>query len=116
MFQQQYVDIFEIFLVPEDRKEQKNRQQIIFKAYNQGEWYGKIKEIIPSFNGELDSRFVIPSFGLIRPKCHKRCAYNPNVCKICNSCEMVAETLKKHRLTVQRITKMSTVSLPNASS
>ena len=108
-----YVDIFEIFVSPiDERQAQRTRQQIIFKAYKNEEWYGEISEIIPSFNGKLDSRYVISSFGTIRPHCHKRCIYNPNVCKVCDNCAGVADALKKHLLTVRRLQKLKSVEIP----
>ena len=107
---QKYVDVFEILVSPrDDRQTQKARQAIVFKAYDKEEWWGKINEIIPSFNGELDSRFVLSSFGVIRSRCGKRCAFNPNICKICNLYNMTAEMLKKHKLTIRHLQKIQSI-------
>ena len=108
-----YVDVFELFVSPLDElKVQKTRQSVIYKAYKQEEWWGEIRELIPSFNGNLDSRYIISSFGTIRPRCHKRCSFNPNICKICDRCSGVAESLKKHMLTVKRLQKIKSVTIP----
>ena len=67
-----FVDVFELI-------SDKERQAVLFKIYKQEKWFGKIKEIIPTFKDELDSRYIIENFGAIRSKCGKRCMYNPNM-------------------------------------
>jgi hypothetical protein len=62
----------------------KERQPIIFKIYKQEKWFGKIKEIIPTFNGELDSKYILNSFPIVRIGCGKRCLYQPGSCNICD--------------------------------
>lgn len=51
-----FVDVFEIVADEE-------HQELLYKIYKEGKWFGKIKEIIPSFKDELDSRYLISSFG-----------------------------------------------------
>jgi hypothetical protein len=53
------------------------QQGIIYKIYKQGYWAGPIKEIIPNFKDDLDSRFVTGAFGIIRSSCKRRCLYKP---------------------------------------
>jgi len=72
-----FVDIFELVA-------DKERQPIIFKIYKQEKWFGKIKEIIPTFNGELDSKYILNSFPIVRIGCGKRCLYQPGSCNICD--------------------------------
>lgn len=96
----QYVDVFELIA-------DEARQPVVFKIYQQQEWFGPIQEIIPTFHNSLDSRFLMPAFGMLRAKCHKRCAFNPNVCKICNRFSELSETLKKNRLLITKIQKKS---------
>ena len=91
-----YVDVFEIFSDEE-------RQAVLYKIYNQGKWLGKIKDIIPSFKGELENNYVMNSFGLLRTKCGKRCMYKPESCAICDRFIETAETFSKNNLVVRQI-------------
>ena len=88
-----YVDTFELI---SDEK----TQETIFKIYKQGKWFGKISEIIPSFHGELDSKYIIDSFGVIRTQCGKRCMYKPGSCNICDRFVEVADTLKENNIVI----------------
>ena len=60
-----FVDVFELMCAAD-------RQQVLLKIYSQQKWLGKLKEIIPTFKGELDNRLILDSFGIIRSKCGKR--------------------------------------------
>ncbi len=89
-----FVDVFELI---DDEK----RQGVIFKVYNECKWFGPIKEIIPSFEDELDSRFLHGSFGAIRVKCGKRCYYKLHSCDICDRFIELANTFKDQGIVVQ---------------
>ena len=89
------VDIFELIT---DTK----RQNVIYKIYKQGYWAGPIKQIIPSFKDELDSRFLMDYFGIIRSKCGKRCLYKPGSCDICHRFEELADTFKENNIFIQK--------------
>lgn len=57
---------------------------VLYKSYIQtGVWFGKINEIIPSFRGELDSKYLMLDFGVVRRSCKKRCMWKPKSCTIC---------------------------------
>lgn len=88
-----YVDVFELI-------SDEDRQEIIFKVYKKGRWFGKIKEIIPSFDDPLDSKYIYPYFGSIRAKCHKRCFYKPHSCNICDRFSELAETFKENDIVI----------------
>ena len=90
----QYVDVFELIA-------DKDRQGIIYKVYKQGKWFGPIKEIIPSFKHDLDSRFLIKAFGEIRIKCGKRCLYKPKSCNICDSLVDLAKLFEEHNIVIK---------------
>lgn len=91
-----FVDVFELIA-------DENTQQILYKVYKQQKWFGPIKEIIPSFKGELDGRYILDSFGRIRSKCGKKCLFKPETCSICDRFIDLAETLKKNDLIVKKI-------------
>jgi len=93
-----FVDVFEII-------SDKERQSVLFKIYKQEKWFGRLKEIIPSFKGELDNRYILKSFGLIRSKCGKRCMYQPGSCAICDRFIETADTLKESKLFIKRAKK-----------
>lgn len=93
-----FVDVFELIT---DR----DRQQIIYKIYKQERWFGPIKEIIPSFKDDLDSRYLLESFGVIRSKCGKRCMYKPESCGICDRFREVAETFENNNIVIRKAKK-----------
>lgn len=93
-----FVDIFELI-------SDESRQQIIYKIYKQQKWFGSIKEVIPSFKDNLDSRFLLNTFGMIRSKCGKRCMYNSNSCSICDRFIEFADTLKENKIIIRKAKK-----------
>ena len=90
-----FVDVFELI-------SDKSRQQTLFKIYKQEKWFGKIKDLIPTFKGELDSKYILSSFGAIRSKCGKRCMYQPDRCSICDRFLELADTLKENNIIVRK--------------
>lgn len=89
-----YVDVFEL-IAPQPQ------QAVIYKIYKQGYWSGPIKEIIPNFKDNLDSRFVGKAFGVIRTACHKRCLYKPESCDICNRIKDLSQTFKDNNIFIR---------------
>lgn len=89
-----YVDVFELISDPQ-------RQAIIFKIYKQGYWAGPIKEIIPNFKDDLDSRFIAQAFGVVRTSCHKRCLYKPQSCDICHRIAELGNTFKENNIFIR---------------
>lgn len=94
----EYVDIFE--LVSDEQ-----RQRIIYKIYKQQYWRGPVSEIIPTFEGDLDSRYLLSNFGAIRAKCGKRCLYAPGSCSICDQYSELAHTFAENHLIIQKVKK-----------
>ena len=97
-FYSTFVDVFELVSDIE-------RQQILFKIYKQEKWAGKIQEIIPTFKDELDSRYILSTFGAIRSVCGKRCLYKPGSCGICDRFIEVADTFKDNKIVIRRAKK-----------
>lgn len=94
-----FVDVFELISDEE-------RQEVIYKIYKQEKWFGKINEVIPSFKGELDSKYIFsPAFGAIRSKCGKRCLYKPGSCGICDRFIETADTFKQNKIVIRKATK-----------
>ena len=77
-----------------------NREYLKNKIYKDKKWFGKLKEIIPNFDSELDSRFIIPHFAKQRIKCGKKCLKGGK-CKICERIEQLSKTLEKSNLLVK---------------
>lgn len=98
----EYVDIFE--LVSDEA-----RQLIVYKIYKQEKWYGPVSEIIPSFKGTLDSRFILSNFGAVRAKCGKRCFYAPNSCNICERYTQLANSLLENNLIIKKAKKKENI-------
>ena len=93
-----FVDVFELI-------SDKDRQQIVYKIYKQGKWFGPIREIIPSFKDNLDSRYLLNSFGLMRIRCGKRCMYKPGTCNMCGRYAEIAEIFKKNKIVITKAKK-----------
>lgn len=89
-----YVDVFELI-------SDEARQAVIYKIYKQGYWSGPIKEIIPNFKDELDSRFVGKAFGIVRTSCKRRCLYKPQSCDICHRITKLANTFKDNNIFIK---------------
>ena len=92
-FYENYIDVCEFF---------GNKKQIeylhIYKD-NQ-EWYGPLKEIINSFNSDLDSRFITPRFAQMRISCEKKCIKG-GLCRNCYRVEELSHTLEDAGLVIQ---------------
>lgn len=93
-----FIDVFE-FMVD------KGRQAVVFKIYKQEKWFGEINELIPTFKGSLDSKYVLDSFGIVRTKCGKRCMYKPGSCQVCERYLDTAETFKENGIVIHRESK-----------
>ena len=64
-------------------------------------WFGLLDEIIIGFDGELDSRYLIPGFGKQRIKCEKKCMKTQK-CKTCEIVENLSHSLEKSGLIVKQ--------------
>ncbi|HAH17783.1 MAG TPA: hypothetical protein DCL29_02010 [Eubacterium sp.] len=69
-------------------------QDVCFKAYNRGYWFGDLKELIIGFNESLDSRRLPPDYGRYRLMCKKRCITGSD-CHLCKAMRSFAEHLEK---------------------
>lgn len=92
---EKFVDVFEIV-------SDKNHQETLYKIYKSHKWFGKIKDLIPNFKNDLDSKYLLDTFGMIRSKCGKRCFYKPESCKVCECFSDMAQTLKNSNIVVTR--------------
>ena len=90
-----FVDVFELI-------SDKERQRVLYKVYKQEKWFGKIKDIIPSFKGELDSKYLLNNFGMIRSRCGKRCLYKQGSCAICDRFLELAGTFEDNKIVVHK--------------
>lgn len=74
----------------------------LYQIYNiDKKWSGKLKEIIVGYNGEEDSRFIIPRFGERRLECGKDCAKGlDSSCHICDRIVELSQTLKDQKIMV----------------
>ena len=79
-----------------------NKINTLYKIYTKDkEWFGKLNELIVGYEGEEDSRFILPLFGEKRLTCDKKCFKNlPPVCKICDNIVDLSETLKDAKLMI----------------
>ena len=90
-----FVDVFELI-------SDKERQRVLYKVYKQEKWFGKISDIIPSFKGDLDSKYLLNNFGMIRSRCGKRCFYKQGSCAICDRFLELADTFEDNKIVVHK--------------
>lgn len=69
-------------------------QEVMYKAYSRGYWYGDLSEIIIGFNDHVDSRRLPPEFGEHRIDCRKRCITGGR-CHLCKVMREFSERLEK---------------------
>lgn len=91
---EKYIDVLEFF------GSSKNFETY-YKIYAKDcKWFGKLSEIIIDFNGDLDSRFIIPNFAEARIKCEKKCLRGGK-CKICDRIEDLSHSLEASNFIIQ---------------
>lgn len=94
----EFVDVFELITDEE-------RQRVLLKIYKQEKWMGELSEVIPTFKGSLNGRYIVGSFGTIRSKCGKRCMYKPESCNICDRFTELAESFEQNGIMVRKAVK-----------
>lgn len=94
----QYIDTCQFYI----RNNSVNNLNVLYQVYSKDKkWFGKLNEIIIGYDGQEDSRFIIPQFGVRRLDCEKRCIYEIRYpCKICDRVAELSETLKKNEIYV----------------
>lgn len=69
-------------------------QEVLYKAYSRGYWYGPVNEIIIGFDDDVDSRQLPREFGEWRANCEKRCITGGH-CNLCKAMRAFAERMDK---------------------
>lgn len=94
------VDVFEFF--EETEEENINLGEVLYNIYaNQKIWYGKLKEIILNFDGDLDGRYTHPIWVTRRINCNKKCLKGSK-CDMCNTVAGFGETMSKVGISVTK--------------
>ena len=68
-------------------------QEVCYKVYKRGYWYGNLKELIIGFKDSVDSRCMPSAFGYHRLDCKKRCISGRD-CHLCKCLKLSSEKLK----------------------
>lgn len=85
---EEYIDVFEFFGQSKDFA-------TYYKIYAiDKKWFGLLDEIIIGFEGNLDSRYIIPGFAKQRIKCNKKCLKTKR-CQTCEIVERLSHNLEK---------------------
>ena len=91
-----YIDTFEFYT--DDRNAA--RLNVLYEVYAKDKkWFGKLNEIIVGYEGEEDSRFIIPLFGEKRLDCDKRCMKDGS-CRICDRIIELGKTLEDKEIMI----------------
>lgn len=81
-----YIDVVEFF-------GDIDKTEVLYKIYAiDKKWMGRLDEIIIGFDGDLDSRFILPKFASYRTNCRKKCLKGGS-CHICEAIEELSKTL-----------------------
>ena len=87
-------DVYEEYVAGFDFVGDSAIQDIMYKVYSRGYWYGNLDEIIIGFNDEVDSRRLPQLFGEYRLKCEKRCVQGAS-CGLCKRMQYFSELMEK---------------------
>lgn len=73
------------------------QQQTYYKVYfEQGKWFGNLKEIITGLDSEVDNREISPTFAKHRLLCNHRCIADPSCsCHACSRAELHSKIMKE---------------------
>lgn len=89
-----YIDVIEFV------SQNKYQFNTLYDIYNSGtRWAGPLKEIIKNFKEDIDSYYILPSFGQLRLNCGKRCSVTSS-CSFCTEIGKVAKSLKGNQIGV----------------
>ena len=69
-------------------------QDVCYKVYCRGYWYGDLNELIIGFTDSVDNRRLPRQFGEYRLKCEKRCIRGSK-CQLCNKMRHFSEQMAK---------------------
>ena len=96
----QYIDTFEFYI----RNNSINNLNTLYEIYTKKQkWLGRLNEIIIGYEGQEDSRFIIPKFGEKRLNCGKKCVQEIDgnlTCRICDRIMELEKTLKDKNVAV----------------
>lgn len=84
-FYDNFIDVYEFFGPLE-------KQDIIYKIYNQEYWFGNLKDIILGLDCSIINRTVLPVWAKTRATCGRRCLKGTN-CSICERMLSISEKL-----------------------
>lgn len=73
---------------------EQNVQEVCWKAYSRGYWYGDLSELIIGLGTDLDSRRLPKNFGSLRAICGKRCITGGG-CSVCRTMTDFVEIMEK---------------------
>ena len=95
---EKYFDTIEFFI----KDPSVSRLNTLYEIYTKDKkWFGKLKELIIGYEGEEDSRFIIPRFGEQRLNCGKRCVEGRDpICHMCDRIIDLSKTLKDQSIVV----------------
>ena len=88
-----YVDIIE-FAGP------LQKQKVLYDIYTDEDWLGSLKDLILNFDLDIDNRDILPSYGLSRLNCKKKCLLDK--CNMCHSIYNIAGELAKKELILEK--------------
>ena len=78
-----------------------DRQAILHRIYNKGQWFGELKDLILDFDLSFDSRCIIPGFAHSRKSCGRQCIKGGS-CSICDTVYRISEKLSDKNLIIKQ--------------
>lgn len=84
-----------------------NRQEVLYRIYQRGSWFGDLNDIILGEELNIDSRRVVPhAFGNTRKMCGRRCMKG-EVCTLCNKIVDLSKTLEQQNILFLKTDKLN---------
>ncbi len=92
-YYEDYIDIYEFF-------GENSKQKIYYDIYfKDKQWFGSLKEIIQGLDTDIDSKTIVPRFGVNRINCRQRCLKGRS-CNMCKTIEILAQHFKEVGLNI----------------
>jgi hypothetical protein len=93
-----YVDVMEFFA----RTDNPDSIATYYKIYAiDKKWFGKLNEMILSFDNDIDSRCILSIFAERRLNCGKRCSKG-RPCNVCGAIEQLSATLEEQQMIITK--------------
>ena len=76
------------------------RQEVLYRFYSKGRWFGNLRDLILDLDIEFDSRRILPEFAQMRKICNRKCMRG-EPCEVCERILSISKKLENHHLIIK---------------